>query len=236
MLDCTCLFRLAHETRPVLYVLRVRRRQELQRHEPIEPGVERSVDHPHAARADERVDPVPGERRPNLRIPRQSHGVINTIRRKVAAYTCFVPRGFDDDTCVGPYRIQKQIGEGAVGRLFRVVREALMGRSLRSRRCARNWQVTGGTGAASAVRRTWPQTIRHPNLVPVVDSDEDEGTPYLVATYVDGPSLDARVRAGGALKLAQLLDVAADVGAVVDLRAARSPDRPPGREACECHA
>ncbi len=123
-----------------------------------------------------------------------------------------MPRTLEQGARVGPYRLAEPIGEGAVGRLFRATNE-------------RNGDVVAlkvlrdELAADSVYRRRFRReahiatTIRHANLVHVVDSGEDEDGPYLAARYVDGPSLNSRIRTGSRLSLAELLDVAADVGA-----------------------
>jgi serine/threonine protein kinase len=122
-----------------------------------------------------------------------------------------VPRTLQEGARVGPYRLHEQIGEGAVGRLFRaahetggvvalkVLRDELAADPIYVRRFQREAAVARG--------------IRHANLVSVVDAGKDTSGPYLAAQYVDGRSLEARIRGEGALGLAELLRVVTDVGA-----------------------
>lgn len=112
---------------------------------------------------------------------------------------------------VGPYRVEEPIGEGAVGRLFRaaheddgttvalkVLREELAEEPVYRRRLRREARIAA--------------TVRHPNLVEVLDVGEDGGTPFLAARFVDGRSLQERLRAQPLL-LGDVVRVASDVGA-----------------------
>lgn len=112
---------------------------------------------------------------------------------------------------VGPYRVEEPIGEGAVGRLFRaaheddgttvalkVLREELAEEPVYRRRLRREARIAA--------------TVRHPNLVEVLDVGEDGGTPFLAARFVDGRSLQERLRAQP-LPLGDVVRVASDVGA-----------------------
>ena len=48
--------------------------------------------------------------------------------------------------------------------------------------------------------------LSHPNIVSVLDADEDRGVHFLTMEYIDGQNLDQLVREGGALPLKQALD------------------------------
>jgi serine/threonine-protein kinase len=58
--------------------------------------------------------------------------------------------------------------------------------------------------------------VDHPNLAPVLESGETDGRVYLAVRYVDGRSLDERLRIDGPLAVADLVRLAADVGAGLD--------------------
>ncbi len=115
-------------------------------------------------------------------------------------------------TLLGPYRLEEPIGEGAVGRLFRathrgggdpvalkVLRAELADDPVYRRRLEREARVAA--------------TVRHPNLVRVLEAGEDDGLPYLAAHFVDGRSLQERLRAEGALPIDDVLRIASEVGA-----------------------
>jgi serine/threonine-protein kinase len=54
--------------------------------------------------------------------------------------------------------------------------------------------------------------LSHPNVVPVFANGTDDGRPYLVMAYIEGPSLD-RVLADGPLPVDEAVTLAADVAA-----------------------
>ncbi len=58
--------------------------------------------------------------------------------------------------------------------------------------------------------------LRHPNIVPVLDSREAGSRLYYVMPYVSGDSLRARLLAEGPLRLPDVVAIARDVAAAVD--------------------
>jgi serine/threonine-protein kinase len=113
---------------------------------------------------------------------------------------------------VGRYRLGEAIGSGAVGVVYRAVaeprgtvvalkllRSELAGSRLYRRRFEHEARVA--------------RTVRHRNLVPVLDAGEVDGVPYLATRFVAGPSLAEALRRGGPLALERVLRVAADVAA-----------------------
>ncbi len=57
------------------------------------------------------------------------------------------------------------------------------------------------------------RTVRHPNVIPVVDSGEHEGIPYLTQPFIDGCSLDDKIRQEGPLEPAQVARICVEVAA-----------------------
>src|SRR6185295_4705936 len=53
--------------------------------------------------------------------------------------------------------------------------------------------------------------LRHPNIVPLYDSGDANGSRFFVMPYEDGQSLRERLREGGALPIADALSVLRDV-------------------------
>ncbi len=58
--------------------------------------------------------------------------------------------------------------------------------------------------------------LRHPYVVPLIDSGEAEGVLYYVMSYVEGESLRHRIDAEGALALDEVLALARDVAEALD--------------------
>jgi serine/threonine protein kinase len=51
-------------------------------------------------------------------------------------------------------------------------------------------------------------TLSHPNIVPLYDAGEQDGSPYLVFEYVDGQTLAALIAAQGRLKIDRAVEIA----------------------------
>jgi serine/threonine protein kinase len=113
---------------------------------------------------------------------------------------------------VGVYRIEESVGRGATGEVFRAVRtddEAMVALKVlraelsRSDLYVRRFQHEARTARA----------LRHPNLVPVLDTGEAGGRHFLASRYVAGGSVAARIREQGPLPVDDVVRVAADLGA-----------------------
>ena len=115
---------------------------------------------------------------------------------------------------VGPYRIESQIGEGGMGFVYRatgpngvvvalkLVKAELAKDSVFRRRFERE--------AATAAR------VGHPNVVPVLDTGEDDGIPYMAQEFIGGGSLEDRIKRDERLDLDFTLDVCTQVGEGLD--------------------
>ena len=109
------------------------------------------------------------------------------------------------------YRLDAEIGRGGAGRVFRGHDDRL------DRAVALKVLTDLGDAAVARFRReaATAARIRHPNVVTLHDAGVD-GTPYLVMTLVDGPSLADRVEADGPLDLDDLRRLARDLLAGLD--------------------
>jgi serine/threonine protein kinase len=58
--------------------------------------------------------------------------------------------------------------------------------------------------------------LRHPHIATVLEMGEAEGRYFIAMRYVDGPSLDHRLREGGALSLEDSLRLARQIGGALD--------------------
>jgi serine/threonine-protein kinase len=57
------------------------------------------------------------------------------------------------------------------------------------------------------------QTVKHPNVVPVLDTGEVDGMPYMAQRFIDGMSLDDRLKRDGPLDAQTAVQVCTDVAA-----------------------
>jgi serine/threonine protein kinase len=116
---------------------------------------------------------------------------------------------------LGPYRIEARLGQGGMGIVFRARRDG-DGRTVALK------VLRDELSADDAFRRRLAREARaaaevdHPNLAPVLEAGEADGRVYLAIRYVDGRSLAGRLRADGPLPLADLVRLAAEVGAGLD--------------------
>jgi eukaryotic-like serine/threonine-protein kinase len=58
--------------------------------------------------------------------------------------------------------------------------------------------------------------LRHPNILPLLDSREGAGSLYYVTPYISGPSLQRRLERGGPLPTEEVLRISRDVAAALD--------------------
>ncbi len=57
------------------------------------------------------------------------------------------------------------------------------------------------------------QTVKHPNVVPVVDTGDADGLPYMAQRFIEGESLDGRLKRENVLDLPAAIGICADVAA-----------------------
>jgi serine/threonine protein kinase len=122
---------------------------------------------------------------------------------------------FQPGEVLGPFRLEEVLGEGAMGIVFRAVREPggetvalkLLKKELAGDETYRRRFLHEARAASEVANR---------HLVPIVEAGELDGRPYLAVRYIQGRSLEARIKDEGTLSLPALLRVAADVGAGLD--------------------
>jgi serine/threonine-protein kinase len=116
---------------------------------------------------------------------------------------------------VGPFRLEALLGEGAVGLVFRAVREpegsVVALKVMRSELASDEVYVRRFVHEARAA-----QEVRHKHLVPILDAGEADGLPYLAVAFVDGPTLEERLQAEGPLPVRDLVHAIAQVAAGLD--------------------
>ena len=116
---------------------------------------------------------------------------------------------------LGPYRIESVLGRGGMGNVYLATHERL-------RRRAALKVVSPRLAEDEDFRERFLRESRlaasldHPHVIPIYDAGEADGVLYLAMRYVQGPSLDALIRARGALPLDETLRVAEQVGGALD--------------------
>jgi len=116
-------------------------------------------------------------------------------------------------TC-GPYRVEELLGEGGMGFVYRATDAG--GRTVALK------LVKGEIASDSVFRRRFDREARtaarigHPNVVPVLDTGEFEGIPYMAQQFIAGGSLEHRIKRDGQLELEFVLDVCTQVADGLD--------------------
>ena len=112
-------------------------------------------------------------------------------------------------TRVGEYEIESVVGVGGMGKVYRamardgtpvalkIVKEDLALDETFRRRFRREARIA--------------QTVHNPHVVPVRETGEQDGIPYLAAEYIEGIALDEKLRLEGPLDLATTVAICAQV-------------------------
>jgi serine/threonine-protein kinase len=110
---------------------------------------------------------------------------------------------------MGAYRIDGLIGVGGMGKVYsatgpdgakvalKVVKEDLARDQTFRKRFAREARIA--------------MTVHNPHVVPVLDTGEHEGLPYMVARFIEGQSLEQKLRDDGKLDLPTAVNICAQV-------------------------
>jgi serine/threonine protein kinase len=117
-------------------------------------------------------------------------------------------------TSVGPYRIESVLGVGGMGRVYRatdpagtlvalkLVRADLAEDSIFRKRFEREAKIA--------------QDVKNPHVVPVLDTGEHEGVPYLSQLFIEGGSLEQKLKREGKLDVPTALAICAQVADGLD--------------------
>jgi tRNA A-37 threonylcarbamoyl transferase component Bud32 len=107
----------------------------------------------------------------------------------------------------GTYRVVRLIGRGGMGVVYEVTHARLHGRYALK---LMNPEFAADQAALSRFRREAQVTssLRHPNIVQVIDFDETEdGRPFLAMEFLDGPTLSDHLEARGPLPLPEAIAI-----------------------------
>ncbi|MEO5902514.1 MAG: serine/threonine-protein kinase [Gemmatimonadaceae bacterium] len=107
------------------------------------------------------------------------------------------------------YAIERELGRGGMAIVYlardmrhgnRVALKVLtsdFASKVSGERFAREIQITAG--------------LQHPHILPVFDSGEVDGLPYYVMPFVEGPTLEQKIKKEGALAIGEALEIASEV-------------------------
>ena len=110
------------------------------------------------------------------------------------------------NSTISHYRISKKIGAGGMGEVYSAFDTRL------NRQVALKLLPTDFATDEDRVRRFEQEAratsaLNHPNILTVYDIGNHEGVPYIATEFIDGQTLRQQLQ-GGALKLADALDIA----------------------------
>ncbi|MEA2478591.1 MAG: hypothetical protein QOJ07_513 [Thermoleophilaceae bacterium] len=115
---------------------------------------------------------------------------------------------------VGRWRIGAMLGEGGMGRVFRAVDATGTEVALKI--------VKADLASDSTFRRRFDreakiaQRVLHPHVVPVIETGEQDGIPYLAQEFIGGGSLEDRIKKDGVLPLAEAVRICTAVASGLD--------------------
>jgi serine/threonine-protein kinase len=116
---------------------------------------------------------------------------------------------------LGPYTLESVLGEGAIGVVFKATREqdgVVVALKVLKKLLSENEIYRQRLTREARVA----QEVRNPHLVPILESGEALGYHYLAVGYVQGGSLEDRLKAEGRLPLHECLRLTAEVASGLD--------------------
>jgi serine/threonine protein kinase len=114
-------------------------------------------------------------------------------------------------TRIGEYDVDGLLGQGGMGKVYRatgpdgtrialkLVKEDYARDETFRRRFYREARIA--------------QMVKHPHVVPVLDTGEHEGLPFMAQRFIDGESLDEKLKREGPLDIATAVRIVTDVAA-----------------------
>jgi serine/threonine protein kinase len=112
---------------------------------------------------------------------------------------------------IGEYNVDAVLGEGGMGKVYtatgpdggrvalKLVKDDYARDETFRRRFYREARIA--------------QTVQHPNVVPVVATGEHEGLPYMAQRFIEGESLDGKLKREGHLDVQTTVSICTDVAA-----------------------
>lgn len=113
------------------------------------------------------------------------------------------------------YRIEALIGRGGMSTVYRA-EDLTLGRKVALKLISP--ELAEDEGFRERFRAEWrlAASIDHPNVIPIHEAGESEGTLFIAMRYVEGTDLKALLAEGGALEPKRALNLVSQVGAGLD--------------------
>ena len=109
----------------------------------------------------------------------------------------------------GRYRLERLLQSGVAAYVY-LAEDCALGRRVAVKVLREEMTFTVSAARFMSEIRVARQ-LRHPNIVPMLDSGDIDGTPYYVMPFIEGETLRARLTRVGRLPLADALRIAEDI-------------------------
>ncbi|MEO8578574.1 MAG: protein kinase, partial [Gemmatimonadales bacterium] len=107
------------------------------------------------------------------------------------------------------YSIEREVGRGGMATVY-LARDLRHGNRVAVKVLTPDFaSVVGGERFTREIRIT--AGLQHPHILPVFDSGEVNGLPYYVMPFVDGPTIEQKIRLDGAMPPRDALEIACEV-------------------------
>jgi tetratricopeptide (TPR) repeat protein len=107
------------------------------------------------------------------------------------------------------YSIERELGRGGMAVVY-LARDLRHGNRVALKVLTADFaSVVSGERFAREIQIT--AGLQHPHILPVFDSGEVDGLPYYVMPYVEGPTLEQKIKSEGALQIGEALEIASEV-------------------------
>jgi serine/threonine protein kinase len=119
-----------------------------------------------------------------------------------------------DGTIVGAFTVDTFLAEGGMGKVYRATGPS-------GERVALKF-VKASLASNPTFRRRFyreariAQTVRHPNVVPVLGTGEYGELPYMTQRFIDGISLEALLKRDGRLDVQRAVQICSDIASALD--------------------
>lgn len=107
------------------------------------------------------------------------------------------------------YEIERELGRGGMATVY-LARDVRHGNRVAVKVLSADLaSMVSGERFIREIRIT--AGLQHPHILPVFDSGQVNGLPYYVMPFVDGPTVEQRIKAEGPLPIAEALEIACEV-------------------------
>jgi serine/threonine-protein kinase len=116
---------------------------------------------------------------------------------------------------IATFTLGTKLGEGAVGVVYKATREAdgaIVALKILKKQLAKDEVFKARFEHEARAARE----VEHPHLVPIVDAGEEGDYNYLAVQFVEGQTLESKIKGSGALAVAEAVDLMAGVAAGLD--------------------